>query len=179
MKRLHGQAAADAAKAAYDDSQSAILYSSNKVSTWVVAAVVPVPGLIPALLVGGSMRKHVDSKNWSGKTRLEMITQWASMARGRRWGNCGEYTALAFEYLKGKDVGPVDYMALTDGDHAFCVLGRPPNTDEHDAGTWGSSDVWVIDGWKKLCFEMTGARFGEVVASHKYHSYARYPDDMP
>jgi hypothetical protein len=37
-----------------------------------------------------------------------------------------------------------------------------------------SSDVWIIDGWKKLCFEMTAGKFGEVIERKKYASFARY-----
>jgi hypothetical protein len=173
MKRLTGQGAADAAKGAYDDAQSTIKFSNNKLSGWIAAALVPVPGTVPALM-GASLGRYFENKNWSGKTQFEMITQWAQLARGRHWGNCGEYTALAFEYLKAKDVGPVDYMYLRDGDHAFCVMGRPQGTDDENASTWTSSDVWIIDGWKKLCFEMTAGKFGEVVEHNKYASYARY-----
>ena len=173
MRRLTGQAAADAAKAAYDEAQSVIKFSGNKLKTWIAAALIPVPGVIPALL-GAGVSRYFEGRNWSGKTRHEMITQWAQLARNRKWGNCGEYTSLAFEYLKGVDVGPIDFMVLTDGDHAFCVMGRPEGTDDRDAGTWGLNDVWIIDGWKKLLFEMTPSKFAEVVESHKYACWARY-----
>ena len=96
MTVLRGKELAGAAKAAYDDAQSAIWFSTNKAYSYAIAAALP--GSLP-LAAGMGLARTVGETNWRRKDTNGLITQWAAMARSRHYGNCNEYTAIAFEYL--------------------------------------------------------------------------------
>ena len=80
-----------------------------------------------------------------GKDRLEYIRIMADIAKKNKCGNCGEFSALAFSYLYGMGVRPLDWMSLVGGDHAFVVVGRAAG-DANDHKKWGTSAA-VCDPW--------------------------------
>jgi hypothetical protein len=63
-------------------------------------------------------------------------------------GNCGEQSAMAYEWLRKNGVTPVENMRfMSGGNHAFVVLGRDPSSDPAKPATWGASAI-VCDPWK-------------------------------
>lgn len=67
-------------------------------------------------------------------------------------GNCGERAAVAFMYLlDALKAKPLDYMARTNADHAFVVIGRKAESKESDFKTWGT-DCIVCDPWAGAAF---------------------------
>jgi hypothetical protein len=81
----------------------------------------------------------------------DQLDESASWARLMGCGNCGEYSALAFVYLRDVlKVRPLDWMEYGNFTHAFVIIGREsgtaPNHDdepfEYDAiGHWNDSIV--------------------------------------
>jgi len=75
------------------------------------------------------------------------IFQMAAKAEHVGCGNCGEQAALAFVHLHERlRARPLDFMARTDKDHAFVVIGRVSGSDAGDFHTWGKEAV-VCDPW--------------------------------
>jgi hypothetical protein len=72
----------------------------------------------------------------------------SNLAEKHTCGNCGELTSVAFMYLHGLGVRPLDFMTLqSPADHAFVVIGRKGSDDDDDRGTnWGKSAV-ICDPW--------------------------------
>jgi hypothetical protein len=86
-------------------------------------------------------------KTFTDHTYDQLIRHEAMVAKRFGCGNCGEQSAVAFMYLMQYRVSPLDYMAFTNLDHAFVVLGRPKATDDSAVSTWGDLAV-VCDPWK-------------------------------
>jgi hypothetical protein len=84
----------------------------------------------------------------------ETITQIAQRAERFRCGNCREQAAVAMMFLHRRRVRPLDYMNLTNGDHAFVVIDRAVNSDVNDPNTWGETAV-VCDAWSKIAYPAT------------------------
>ena len=75
------------------------------------------------------------------------IAELASKAEATGCGNCGEQAAIAFLYLyTGFKAKPIDYMARTNADHAFVVIGRKNDSNLLDVTTWGN-DATICDPW--------------------------------
>jgi hypothetical protein len=76
------------------------------------------------------------------------VRRVAALAKGAHCGNCGEYAAVAFDYLMLSgcpyDIEYAEYAS--PGDHAFVIVGRPFGTDPSDPATWGP-DAVVCDAW--------------------------------
>ena len=74
-----------------------------------------------------------------------------AVARGA--GNCGEQVQVAFEYLKGLGVSPLDIFAydqFSGKDHAWLVIGRPANAARRWIDrSWG--DAVICDPWDNIC----------------------------
>jgi hypothetical protein len=67
-------------------------------------------------------------------------------------GNCGEQAALAFvDLLERHHARPLDYMARTNRDHAFVVIGRIRGSRIDDHTTWGTDTV-VCDPWDSKAY---------------------------
>jgi hypothetical protein len=62
-------------------------------------------------------------------------------AEQRRCGNCREYAAVVFMYLVRRNYGPLDYMSLRNGDHAFVVIDRLSGSADSATTDWGSAAV--------------------------------------
>lgn len=96
-----------------------------------------------ALLCVAAMRK--EENNIAG-TDKHIIYWIAEMAKSTGCGNCGEQSAIAFEYLDENGIRPLDWMSRKNGDHAFVVIGRSKDSDPEKYATWGNVAV-VCDPW--------------------------------
>jgi hypothetical protein len=81
-----------------------------------------------------------------GVHELQDIQILRDLAEEHGCGNCVELTAMTFMYLYNLNIGPLDFMALDNADHAFVVIGR--NRDDVDTvgRNWDKSAV-VCDPW--------------------------------
>ncbi len=95
--------------------------------------------------------------NW-GSDRIMNIRRIAGAAKSRRCGNCGEYAAVAFDFLMHTHCPfPLEYASYIDpGDHDFVIINRNPSTDVSRPSTWGPNTV-ICDPWA-----------GQVVMSNRY-----------
>jgi hypothetical protein len=80
--------------------------------------------------------------------RIMRLRRAASVAKSRACGNCGEYAAVAFDYLMLNGCPyPIEYAGyVSPGDHAFVIVGRPESATVSDPSTWGREAV-VCDAW--------------------------------
>ena len=82
----------------------------------------------------------------------EYIARRAAVAELRGCGNCGEQAAIAMvDLARNHRLMPLEYMARTNADHAFVVIGRPRNSSLGDHTTWGENCV-ICDPWAKDAF---------------------------
>jgi hypothetical protein len=86
-------------------------------------------GHLEAWLTVKSERSDIDLtilrrgvKEWDINGTMEV---WAEKAKTYGAGNCGEQSALAFSYLKGRRVQPIDWAHFNNRDHAFVLVNRP------------------------------------------------------
>ena len=88
------------------------------------------------------------------KERLDRIAEIAANCESTRAGNCGEFAALCFIWARRRGIYPLDYMNLTNGDHAFVVIGRKLDSNDRSVGTWGG-DAVICDGWDNNAYQAT------------------------
>jgi hypothetical protein len=75
------------------------------------------------------------------------LARLAAATKKAKCGNCTEQNALAIQFLKARNVGPLDLMFFLDGvDHNFVVIGRKPNSWDNKISTWGGEAV-ICDPW--------------------------------
>lgn len=79
-------------------------------------------------------------------TRKQMEI-WADKAEKYGAGNCGEQSAIAFQYLRKRNVEPITWTRWSVGNHAFVLLGKPANGTIRNAKEWGDGVV-ICDPWK-------------------------------
>ncbi len=79
-------------------------------------------------------------------TRKQMEI-WAEKAEKYGAGNCGEQSAIAFQYLRARQVEPLTWTRWSVGNHAFVLLGKPANGTPAHAKDW-INNVVVCDPWK-------------------------------
>ena len=79
-------------------------------------------------------------------TRKQLVI-WAEKAEKYGAGNCGEQSAIAFQYLRARQVEPLTWTRWSVGNHAFVLLGKPANDTPANAKDW-ISNVVVCDPWK-------------------------------
>jgi len=121
-------------------------------------------GVAQVLSLGGSNRCVRDMRaavrpNLDYNTIMNIRRQ-AGAAKARHCGNCGEYAAVAFDYLMLAGCPyPLEYANYAPpGDHAFVIVGRPLNSIAGNLSTWGREAV-ICDAWA-----------GKVVPSSDYWS---------
>jgi hypothetical protein len=73
----------------------------------------------------------------------------AERAESSGCGNCGEQAAMAFEFLKQKNVFPLDYMTV--GHNAIVVIGIPDTGSSWNVADWGK-DAVVCDPWHGMAY---------------------------
>ena len=82
---------------------------------------------------------------------------WLAPSGGRRegrvWELHGTECEFAIQYLKGRNVGPLDLMVFDPeqggADHDFVVIGRGKNSQWNKLSTWGK-DAVICDPWFPL-----------------------------
>lgn len=79
-------------------------------------------------------------------TRKQMEI-WADKAEKYGAGNCGEQSAIAFQYLRRRNVEPITWTRWSVGNHAFVLLGKPVDGTIKNAKNW-IDGVVVCDPWK-------------------------------
>lgn len=67
-------------------------------------------------------------------------------------GNCNEQSITAFIHLYDRGIRPLAWMHLTNGRHAFVVLGRTPKSGD-DPSKWGDTAV-VCDPWNNEAYAL-------------------------
>ena len=94
------------------------------------------------------MRGSYQTEFWKNSPAQERIKVAAMWAERMGCGNCGEQSAIAYQWLLARGVLPLEFMAFEPPkNHNFVVLGRDPASDVAKAGTWGP-DAVVCDPWK-------------------------------
>lgn len=70
-------------------------------------------------------------------------------------GNCNEQSIVAFMFLYDRGLRPLAWMHLTNGKHAFVVIGRTPKSGI-DPKEWGDGAV-VCDPWNNEAYALPAA----------------------
>jgi hypothetical protein len=94
--------------------------------------------------------RHEDKAPMPSVPTLGLARRWATQAEHGRAGNCEEQTCVALTYLYDHQVRPLDWMHLTNGSHAFVLIGRDEGAGA-DPSTWGENVV-VCDAWKDAAY---------------------------
>jgi len=77
----------------------------------------------------------------------------AKTAIANRGGNCDEFSATAFVQLKSLGARPIHWVKLTNGDHAFVLIGEGPSFSmNNDQFLRWKDSVVVCDAWDKACY---------------------------
>jgi hypothetical protein len=94
-------------------------------------------------MITGAMRSGQYSGGFNAET---YINEMDRLAKDTNTGNCSELSAVAFNYLKGQGVTPIDYFAVFRGgwNHAFVILNRDATIPVPDFAKW-SYDAVVCD----------------------------------
>ncbi len=61
-------------------------------------------------------------------------------------GNCGEHAAVAFKFLEDRGTRPLDYIVMTNGDHAMVLLGSTVPVKQNNFKEWSVESVYC-DPW--------------------------------
>ena len=107
------------------------------------------------------------------KERLDRIAEIAANCEKTRAGNCGEFAAVCFMWAKRRGIYPIDYMHLTNGDHAFVVIGRKLDSVHTRVSTWGG-DAVICDGWDNNAYQAT---WGNMVTTLPGAMFPEYESD--
>lgn len=91
----------------------------------------------------GAMRSGQFHGGFNAETYINELDK---LAKDTNTGNCSELSSVAFNYLKGQGITPIDYFAVFRGgwDHAFVVLNRDAAIPVSDFAKW-SYDAVVCD----------------------------------
>lgn len=132
-------------QAAFDYVQEKIhLGASNRVdnlTAW--------NGNTVALCVTNSRKLYQDYKSNNPDAVFdERLYERARIAEEAGCGNCLEQTSLAVSWLLRSGVkAPIEFLQVSNGDHAFCVLNRSEKTDVANPHEWNEAAVY-IDPWR-------------------------------
>ena len=83
---------------------------------------------------------------------IPRFRQIADITLRTKAGNCNEQSITAFVHLYDRGIRPLAWMHLTNGKHAFVVLGRTPKTGV-DPKEWGEAVV-VCDPWNNEAYAL-------------------------
>lgn len=111
---------------------------------------------------------------------LRSARVWAEAARKKHGGNCGELSALAFEYLRLQGVRPLDWAHFIKHDHAFVIIGRPAGEKENNPPDAWFYDVVICDPWYDRAGFWSGmlADYPTTDTATNVH-YNPTPDNLP
>ena len=102
--------------------------------------------------LGGSTQCVADIRSVYGPNidneRIMNIRRIAGAAKRRHCGNCGEYAAVAFDYLMLTHCPfAIEYASyVSPGDHAFVIIHRPVSAVVSEPRSWGHETV-IADAW--------------------------------
>jgi hypothetical protein len=114
-------------------------------------------GFLP--LLTGANRAIQIGDEVSGNAAKDMLGRFRQIfeiTRRTKAGNCNEQSITAFVSLYDRGVRPLAWMHLTNGKHAFVVLGRTPKSGD-DPSKWGDSAV-VCDPWNNEAYVLPAER---------------------
>lgn len=117
--------------------------AGNRLDDVVDSAGLSLLGSIVAKIRGANMDI---GKSWD----VHEIRTLANYARAVGSGNCGEQSAVAFDYLHKMGVGPIDILSRVYADHQFVVIGRKAGYKPNPA-EWGPHAA-VCDPWMKKAY---------------------------
>jgi hypothetical protein len=106
-------------------------------------------------LLTGANRAVQIGNEVSGNAPADPIARFRQIAEittRMKSGNCNEQSITAFIYLYDRGVAPLAWMHLTNGKHAFVVLGRTSSTGD-DPAKWGDAAV-VCDPWNNESYPL-------------------------
>jgi hypothetical protein len=94
--------------------------------------------VITGAIRSGQFHGGFDAENY--------INEMDRLAKDTNTGNCSELSAVAFNYLKGQGITPIDYFAVFRGgwNHSFVILNRDARIPVSDFAKW-SYDAVVCD----------------------------------
>ena len=123
-------------------------------------------GFLP-LLTGANRAMQIGDE-LSGNAATDMLgrfRQISDFTKRTKAGNCSEQSITAFVYLYDHGVRPLAWMHLTNGKHAFVVLGRKAKSGD-DPSKWGDSAV-VCDPWNNEAYVLPPAQ-GQSILQTKW-----------
>jgi len=85
---------------------------------------------------------------------LYQIKKAVRLVKNFSVGNCGEYAALALNYLRKQDVKRAEAFSISNGNHCFVVIDRAMDSDPEKPETWGT-DAIVCDPWSNKIYPAT------------------------
>ncbi len=93
---------------------------------------------------------HSGSSDESQITRLKSIVD---KIKARKIGRCREYSYVVLDTLlrMGANLSNIEEYCIENGDHAFVVMNRDPNSNPTDYKTWNDSAV-VIDAYSGAAY---------------------------
>lgn len=77
--------------------------------------------------------------------RIKILKKTVKGVKIYHAGNCGEYTALATNYLYKHNIPLIEAAYILFGDHAFVIIDRDPTSDINKPSLWGTKAV-ICDG---------------------------------
>ena len=91
-------------------------------------------------MITGAIRSGQRSGGFDAETYINELDR---LAKDTSTGNCSELSAVAFNYLKGQGVTPIDYFAVFRGgwNHAFVILNRDATIPVSDFAKWSYAAV--------------------------------------
>jgi hypothetical protein len=110
-------------------------------------------GFLP--LLTGANRAIQIGNEVSGNAATDMLgrfRQISEITKRTKAGNCNEQSITAFVHLYDQGFRPLSWMHLTNGKHAFVVLGRTPKSGD-DPSKWGDGAV-VCDPWNNEAYAL-------------------------
>ncbi len=111
------------------------------------------------------------------------IAKMAAAAKAFGGGNCQEFAAVAYTFLKHRRVGPIDYMGVYDSEatffkakHAFVVLGRDASESpcQTPPEEW-PGNVVICDPWADEAYLPADHAVAFTNAATYISKSARYP----
>ena len=106
-------------------------------------------------LLTGANRALQIKDELSGKAATDVIgrfRQISALTIRTKAGNCNEQSITAFIFLYDLGIRPLAWMHLTNGKHAFVVIGRKPGSGDDPSG-WGDEAV-VCDPWNREAYAL-------------------------
>jgi hypothetical protein len=98
--------------------------------------------------------------------KLNRMRQIAAITMRTGAGNCYEQSITAFVFLHDQGARPLSWMHLSNGKHAFVVLGRKPKSGD-DPAKWGDTAV-VCDPWNNEAYALPAVQ-GPSILQGKWH----------